>query len=228
MNDAIEKLLPYERDLFFALNGSDSTYLDNLMWTITGRWIWIPVILLLIYTIFHKKSILQSLIILVAIIVLFTLCDQIASSFFKPYFHRFRPTHHPDYQNIVDTVNGYTSGLYGFISSHAANSFGLATFLTLLFRNKLTAGAFFFWAFLNSYSRIYLGVHFVSDVVVGALVGTLVAFAIYYLWKYIHKKLFTTSEHIYSARDTKPLALSIFAYLILIAVFAPVLSQIQH
>ena len=228
MNDAVENLLPYERDLFFALNGSDSTYLDKLMWTITGRWIWIPVVLLLLFTIFRRKPVFQSLLILIAIVILFTLCDQIASSFFKPYFHRFRPTHHPDFQNMVDTVNGFTSGLYGFISSHAANSFGLATFLTLLFRNKLTAAAFFLWAVLNSYSRIYLGVHFLSDIIVGAIVGTLVAFAVYYLWKYVHQKIFKSNPYIYSQKDTRLLAIGIFTYLIIIAAFAPCLSQIHH
>lgn len=229
MNEAVNNMLPYERELFFALNGSDSTYWDNLMWTVTGRWIWVPVVLMLLYALFYKKSFKQSLLVLLTIVIVITLCDQVASSIFKPLFHRFRPTHHPDFEQWVDMVNGYRSGLYGFISSHAANSFGLATFLALLFRNKWFTAVILFWALLNSYSRIYLGVHFVSDIVVGALVGSLIAYGAYIGYCYLRKMVFPNSHSVlYTARDAQRFAIGLFGYLVLIAVACPWLAELKH
>jgi len=106
-------------------------------------------------------------------------CDQVASSFFKPLFERFRPTHHPDFKEMVDIVNGYRGGRYGFISSHATNSFGLAVFISLLFRHRRVTISVVCWALLNSYTRIYLGVHFISDILAGIIVGTILAFLLY-------------------------------------------------
>jgi undecaprenyl-diphosphatase len=118
-------------------------------------------------------------------VIVIALCDQIASGVFKPMFHRFRPTHHPDFKDWVDVVSGQRGGRYGFISSHAANTFGLSTFVSLLFRNRLLSFTLFLFALLTAYSRIYLGLQFVSDVVVGALVGILAGYAVYriYRWK---------------------------------------------
>jgi undecaprenyl-diphosphatase len=122
----------------------------------------------------------------VALLVL--LCDQIASGFFKPFFHRFRPTHHPDFQAQVKTVFGYTGGLYGFMSSHASNAFGFSVFTSLVFRNRLFTGMIFLFALLNIYSRVYLGVHFISDVVAGAFVGSLTGYLVYRLYLFSRYK----------------------------------------
>ena len=65
------------------------------------------------------------------------LCDQISSGICKPLFERFRPTHDPVFSQYVTTVNGYLGGMYGFISSHAANTFGIAVFVSLLIKNRL-------------------------------------------------------------------------------------------
>jgi undecaprenyl-diphosphatase len=90
----------------------------------------------------------------------------------KPYFLRLRPTHDPELQDIVHTVNNYKGGLYGFASSHAANTFGVAMFLWLLLKPKYPWVVFLFlWATLVTYTRIYLGVHFPGDIVVGGLIG---------------------------------------------------------
>ena len=113
MKEAIENLLPYEKNLFFALNGSDSIFLDNMFWTITGRFIWIPVILFLLFMFFYKVPKKEGILATICFILIFVFCDQVSSSIFKPFFERLRPTHHPDFQNYVDIVNGYKGGLYG-------------------------------------------------------------------------------------------------------------------
>ena len=116
----------------------------------------------------------------VGLLVLF--CDQLSSGIAKPLFHRFRPTHQPDFQDAVHTVFNYRGGRYGFFSGHATNSFGFATLIALMFRNKILTTAMYIFAFVMAYSRIYLGVHFISDVVVGMLVGILVGIFIYRLY----------------------------------------------
>jgi undecaprenyl-diphosphatase len=135
-----------------------------------------------------------------ATVLLVLLCDQIASGFFKPFFHRFRPTHHPDFQEQVKTVLGYTGGLYGFMSSHASNAFGFSVFTALVFRNRLFTVMIFLFALLNIYSRVYLGVHFISDVVAGALVGSLIGYLIYRLYQFCRYKWLKIDK-----TDTKPI-----------------------
>lgn len=232
MKEAVETLLPLERDLFLKLNGSDSLILDNLMWMFSGRLVWIPLFLFIVFLFFYKSHWKEGLLVTLFFILLFTLCDQVSSSFFKPFFERFRPTHHPDFKDIVDTINGYRGGRFGFISSHATNSFGLAVFLSLLYRYRwLTVGALF-WATLNSYTRIYLGVHFITDIVSGMIVGALIGFLLFWLYNNVRKHLirhsWLTDQSLYGRKQAIPLSLFIPAYLIVLSIFNSFLATIPH
>lgn len=189
MKEWVEGILPLERDLFFALNGSESLFLDNMMWTISGRLVWIPLYLFILLVFFYRVPRKEGILAALFLILLFVLCDQVSSSLFKPLFERFRPTHHLDFKDIVDTVNDYRGGLYGFISGHATNSFGLAVFLSLLFKHRAVTLITLFWAALNSYTRIYLGVHFVSDILAGMLAGSLLALLVYLVYSWTRKKV---------------------------------------
>ena len=233
MKEAIENLLPYEKNLFFALNGSDSIFLDNMFWTITGRFIWIPVILFLLFMFFYKVPKKEGILATICFILIFVFCDQVSSSIFKPFFERLRPTHHPDFQNYVDIVNGYKGGLYGFVSSHAANAFGVAVFLSLLFRNKLLIISSLLWATINSYSQIYLGVHFVSDVIGGMLVGSIIALLIYILYAWIRVKYFHIEKQykyvtVYPIKTGKDIGLFILLYMAIVIIFSPFLATLVH
>ena len=95
----------------------------------------------------------------------------------------------------VDVVNGYRGGKYGFISSHAANTFAVATLLTLLVRGRRLAIVLFGWALLNCWTRVYLGVHYVGDLMCGALWGTLVATGIYFAAKRLCPTLTASNRH---------------------------------
>ena len=232
MKEAIERILPLERDLFFALNGSDSLFLDQMMWTISGRFVWIPLFLCILFIFFYKTPRKEAFLVTLFFILLFVLSDQVSSSLFKPLFERFRPTHHPDFKELVDMVNGYRGGRYGFISGHATNSFGLAVFLSLLFKHRRVTLFALLWASLNSYTRIYLGVHFVSDIVGGMVAGTLLAFLLYSLYIWSRVKLFHPEPSLkrfpYSPRHGELLSSFIPVYILLLVIFSPLLASLPH
>lgn len=97
----LEKILDYERDTFFLLNGSDSAYLDRFMWLFSGKAVWLPLAAFILFVLVYKKNWREWLLILLAITLVITLADQFASHLCKPLFTRFRPTHHPDFMNEV-------------------------------------------------------------------------------------------------------------------------------
>lgn len=185
----LEKILHYEHDLFFALNGSNSVVLDHFMWLYSGQMVWVPVVMLIVAILVYKKDWRNSLMILAAIVLTLVACDQLSSGIIKPLFCRLRPTHHPLFADKVATVFNYRGGKYGFISGHAANAFGLATFLALFFRYALLSWTIYLWAAVTAYSRIYLGVHFISDVVPGMIAGIALGYLVYCQYRRIHKKM---------------------------------------
>jgi undecaprenyl-diphosphatase len=183
----IDQLLEIDRELFLYLNGLHTPWLDPVMLFITETLSWLPLHLFLLYLIFkdHQK---KGWLVLIGLMITIVLADQVTSTLMKPYFARFRPSHEPSLQSLVHIVNGYKGGKFGFASSHAANTFGTATFLFLLFgKTRKWIVMLFLWAALVTYSRIYLGVHYPGDIVVGGLVGMLSAIAGFWIYRWLKK-----------------------------------------
>lgn len=172
----METIKYWDEQLFLYLNGQHQDWLDPFVDTLTGKLIWIPLYAFFIYLIikhFNKGSVW----ILAGIGLAILMADQTASGFMKPFFERLRPCHDPRWEGLMFNYGG-CGGMYGFVSSHAANTFALAIYLNLLFRDRLKGfGWLYIWAVVISYTRIYLGVHYPLDVVVGALVGLLSGWA---------------------------------------------------
>ncbi|MDR2627162.1 MAG: phosphatase PAP2 family protein [Dysgonamonadaceae bacterium] len=185
----LEKILAYERDVFLWLNGGHTPFGDCFMWLYTGKIVWIPLIAGILVILCYKKNWKDCLMVILFIALTITLCDQFASSVCKPLFTRLRPTHHPDFMEHVQTVFGYRGGKYGFISSHTANAFGFSVFTLLLFRYRWYTVAILIWSILMSYSRIYLGVHFISDIVPAAIAGAAFGFLGYKGYVFTHTQL---------------------------------------
>ncbi len=219
----LERILHYERDVFFFLNGSESDYWDHFMWLFSSKAVWFPLVLYILFILCYKKNWKEVLFILLAIVLVITICDQFASHFCKPYFARFRPTYHPDFKDQVETVFGYRSGKYGFISSHAANAFGFATFSALLFRQKLYGYTLFVWSCATAYTRIYLGVHFISDVVAGALAGVLFGYLVYLLYLFARRKILGNDikapEFLYSNKEKNLISYGVYVSVFVMLIF---------
>ncbi|MDR0394779.1 MAG: phosphatase PAP2 family protein [Tannerella sp.] len=187
----LEKILDYEGEAFLWLNSYHTPFENQFMWLFSGKIFWIPSMILFIFMLFYKniKHWKETLIILMAIALVITLCDQFASGICKPIFTRSRPTHHPEFMDKVRTVFDYRGGRFGFISSHAANAFGFATLTSLIFKYRFYSVVLYLWAIINSYSRIYLGVHFISDIIPGIIVGLLFGWGVYKLFVFACKKM---------------------------------------
>lgn len=195
----LENLISFDKDLLLAINGINAPFWDAFMWNYSQMITWLPLVIALLYVIYRNNYYTETLVIIVSLAVAFVLADQISSGFFKPVFQRFRPTHDPEILETVRIVNGYRGGLYGFVSSHAANSFAAVMFCILLFRNRLTSVLLILWACVNCYSRMYLGVHFPGDIVCGTLVGLLSGYAAYLVYKLLKRKLLKMpGEHVYN------------------------------
>jgi undecaprenyl-diphosphatase len=183
----IDQLMELDREIFLYLNGHHAPWLDPIMLFVTETLSWLPLHLFLLYLIFkdHQK---KGWFVLIGLVITIVLADQVTSTLMKPYFARFRPSHEPTLQSLVHIVNGYKGGKFGFASSHAANTFGVATFLFLLFgKTRRWIILLFLWAALVTYSRIYLGVHYPGDILVGGLVGMLSAVAGFWVYRWLKK-----------------------------------------
>lgn len=190
----LETLLDLDTRLFLFLNSLHSPTWDTIMWYISDKEFWYPFYGILIFVMIWRYK-WNAIATLIFIALLITLADQISVKGFKEVFERFRPTHNPEIGDMVHTVRGYRGGTFGFVSSHAANTFAMAMFTTWLFKNRYYAWFIFIWAAVVSYSRIYLGVHYPLDILGGALLGIILGILVFqlYAWfgaKYLKKTFY--------------------------------------
>lgn len=167
----MDTLIALDKEFFLFLNALHSPFMDNVMWIISHKFTWIPLYLVIIFFFYYKKNWKLGLVTTVFLILLVIVADKISVVGFKDVFCRLRPSREPSIKTMVHVINGYRGGMYGFVSSHAANSFAIATFTLLYFKRPIISIAMLTWAFVVSYSRIYLGVHYPGDILGGMVLG---------------------------------------------------------
>ena len=182
----IDSILQYDKQLLLSLNGSHSLFADGLMLTLTDAKTWIPMYVALLYLVIKNNNSMTKILAIIAgaaLCVLFT--GTLDDLFVKPVVARWRPTHDPEIGYMVDVVDGYRGGCYGFFSAHAANTFSIALFFVLLVRSRWLSVALVLWSLINCWTRVYLGVHYPIDIAVGLLWGAFVAVLVYVLFNVV-------------------------------------------
>ena len=219
----MDSLIHIDQQWLLAINGWHAEWADVLMWYVSKSTTWLPLYALLVGlvvyrfgihwyqstqstqiisntpTLSKKKVLLRVVIVLAGFAVAIGLSDFVSSGLIKPWVCRLRPTHEPALAGMLHLVNGYTGGLYGFVSSHAANTMACALLFSLLYKNKYATIGLMLWVALNCYSRMYLGVHYPGDIIGGLLVGALLEVLVYALLRYLLARV--DARHTPNGRD---------------------------
>lgn len=184
----LETLQQLDQQLLLTLNGMHAPFWDSFMWIVSAKLTWVPMYATLLYILCRNFNWRISVLTVIAIALTITYADQICASVIRPLVERMRPSNpNNPISEFVHILHGKRGGRYGFPSCHAANSFALAFIVMFLFKQKFVSLFLLGWAILNSYSRIYLGVHYPGDILAGMVVGLSGAAIIYLLYRYAVK-----------------------------------------
>ena len=183
----LDYLNDIDTDALLAVNGLHDMFQDALWWMVSAKWSSLLLVLALVWILLHQNR-RHALLVLLMLVLAFVIADQVSSGLIKHLVERLRPTHDPSLGDAVHVVNGYRGGMYGFVSSHAANSFAAATLIALIMRHRLVTISLLAWAALQCYSRVYLGVHYPGDILGGIIVGVLAGWLVWSLMRWIQHR----------------------------------------
>jgi len=185
----MEELIQFDKQLLLMVNGSDSLFIDSLATTLTNATTWIPLYVALFYAVLKNSTTAAKVLLTLAAAGLCVfLAGTLDDTIVKPLVARWRPARDPEIGILVDTVNGYRGGKYGFFSAHAANTFSIALFFSLMFRRRSFVVMMVAYSLINCWTRLYLGVHYPGDITVGLLWGAIVGYTVYRLYSYTLRK----------------------------------------
>ena len=195
----IDYLMDIDAEALLAVNGLHDLFQDAFWWMVSAKWSSLLLVLSLLWILLHKNR-RHALLVVAMLAVAVLVADQVSSGLIKHLVERLRPTHDPSLENAVHVINGYRGGLYGFVSSHAANFFAIATLVSFIMRHRLVAIALYGWALVQCYSRMYLGVHYPGDILGGIVVGLLAGWLVWCLMRWIQHR-FRIPEGYYTRSD---------------------------
>ena len=186
--DAIS-IIELDRELLSFFNQNDNLLMDGVIKTLTSGITWIPLYLSLFYMVVKNNETMGQIFFIVGGVLLsIMLSGGVDDLIIKPLVARTRPLNDLATKYVVDTVYGVSSNQFSFFSAHAANTFALATFMALLVRSGILNFGLFVWAAINAYTRLYLGMHYPSDILVGTLWGMISGAIAYFVYSYLYYK----------------------------------------
>ena len=200
----IEYLNDVDATALLAVNGMHNAFQDAWWWMVTAKWSSLLLLLAILWVVLHQNR-RHALLVMAMIALAVLVADQVSSGLIKHLVERLRPTHDPVLHSAVHVVNGYRGGMYGFVSSHAANFFAVSTLIALVMHRRAVALTMFTWSLLQCYSRMYLGVHYPGDIVGGMAVGLAAGWLAWWLMRWIECRWHLPQGH-YTTADATVLA----------------------
>ena len=184
--DLINSFLALDKELLLFINDLHSPFGDVVMWQVSHKFFWIPFYIFLLFLAYKRLGPGKCLLFIVLLTLAIIAADQLASSVIRPHVGRLRPSSPLNpLSDTIHLVNGYRGRSFGFPSCHAANTFALVVFLANILKSNRISAVLLIWAMLVAYSRIYLGVHYPSDILAGAFLGIVVGYNFYLLYNYM-------------------------------------------
>ena len=219
----IDTLNTLDHELMLWLNYDGGTFQDAFWYTLSQIPSWIPLYITIIFVMLQpsdgqkQKRWMKFILLLLFTALVFAFTDQISAGIIKPLVQRPRPSHDGSIMDQLHFVNDYHGGAYGFVSSHAANCFGLAVWVSCLYKRRSLVTAMMLYAVLNCYSRIYLGVHFPGDIICGTILGILCGWLGYYCYtRFCHRFSIPQNKSV----NPLPITIMLWASLLAFAVYA--------
>ncbi len=215
----LDYLQSIDAQWLLAINGWHSEYMDAFMWLVSNTLSWTLIACAALY-VMCRRGWRTTLLFVLAVALAVLVADQVSSHLIKHMVERLRPTHDPALQDLVHVVNGYRGGMFGFVSSHAANSFAIALLVGLIMPRRIALWALMAWAALQCYSRMYLGVHYPGDILGGMLVGLMAGALAYWMWIKTTSHVCPVEVKELTERDSKVIALAVLCSVVLEAAVA--------
>lgn len=186
METIFKNILTIDQELLLFINGLHSPFGDILMWHFSDKLFWIPLYAVLLALLIKRLGLKKSLLCILLLVLLILTADQLGATLIRPNIGRLRPSSSMNpLSGILHFVNDHRGGDFGFPSCHAANTFALAVFISLILKTVWIRYGLLIWAILVSGSRIYLGLHYPTDIIAGAFLGICVGYNFYILFNFL-------------------------------------------
>ena len=224
----MQTLIDIDREILAFFNGSASLFVDNLAVVLTSGLTWIPLYISLLYIVIKNNETMKQIMLVIGCVFLcIVLSDGVADFIVKPLVGRLRPSNDPLVMCTVDVVNGMRSAQYSFFSAHASNTFCIAMFFSLLVRKKSFVVSMVTWSLVNCWTRMYLGLHYPSDIIVGLLWGGIVGSVVYLIYIKSYLRMYPDFNYI-SSQYTSTFYNLIYVYAVLLVLTLTFLYAIMR
>jgi len=184
------KIQDMDMQVLSLFNGSDNIMLDQMVQILTSGLTWIPLYVMLFFVVMRNNETMGQIALVVGSAIFCVLfADGLVDGIVKQLAERWRPSNDPTFKYMVQVVDDIRLKGYSFCSAHAANTMSLAVFFSLLIRSKMLTITLVIWSLINCWTRLYLGVHYPSDILCGMIIGIIVGILVYLLYYKIYLRI---------------------------------------